>query len=109
MKKLIGAASACVYVGDSDSDRYEMRNRATDRNVRIGYLNLFSGVSGNMLMRAVVDAGVNPSTVITGLESLELDESDSFDAVSNKGICTTGFVAETGAANRIGACIRSSN
>jgi uncharacterized protein (TIGR00299 family) protein len=63
--------------------------------MRICYLDLFSGVSGDMLMGALVDAGVNPSEIIRALDSLNLDAKYSFVPVSKNGIRGTKFVVES--------------
>ncbi len=62
------------------------------------YLDAFSGISGDMLVGALADAGADQAAIIKALASLETGAALSFERVKRCGIAATKFhvaVAET--------------
>jgi uncharacterized protein (TIGR00299 family) protein len=62
------------------------------------YLDAFSGISGDMLVGALADAGADRAAVIDALASLEIGAALSFERVKRCGIAATKFhvaVADT--------------
>ncbi|BDC48722.1 hypothetical protein F183_A10380 [Bryobacterales bacterium F-183] len=59
--------------------------------MKICYLDLYSGVSGDMLMGALVDAGVPREPILAALESFGLEAKFEFVKVRKKGIAGTKF------------------
>ncbi len=57
----------------------------------ICYLDAFSGISGDMLVGALADAGADQSAIISGLESLGTGAALSFEKVKRRGIAATKF------------------
>ncbi len=55
------------------------------------YLDAFSGVSGDMLVGALADAGANQAAIIQGIESLNIGAGVSFEKVKRGGIGATKF------------------
>ncbi len=55
------------------------------RGVRIGYFECFSGISGDMTLGALVDAGVDPGAITRAVESLGLPCSLTFEDVRRGG------------------------
>jgi uncharacterized protein (TIGR00299 family) protein len=49
--------------------------------VRIGYFDCFSGISGDMTLGALVDAGVDPDAILSAVNSLDLPVDLSFETV----------------------------
>jgi uncharacterized protein (TIGR00299 family) protein len=49
--------------------------------VRIGYFDCFSGISGDMTLGALVDAGVDPNAILSAINSLDLPVELSFETV----------------------------
>ena len=54
--------------------------------MRIGYLECFSGLSGDMLLGALVDAGVSPALLQQTAAALDLGATLTFDSVDRSGI-----------------------
>jgi pyridinium-3,5-bisthiocarboxylic acid mononucleotide nickel chelatase len=54
--------------------------------MRIGYLECFAGLSGDMLLGALVDAGVSPALLQQTTTSLNLGATLVFDSVDRSGI-----------------------
>jgi len=66
--------------------------------MRVCYFDAFSGISGDMTVGALVDAGADPGAIIQKLESLGLDAGYEFTKVKRRGIGASKFrvtVAET--------------
>lgn len=59
------------------------------RKVRIGYFDCFSGISGDMTLGALVDAGVEPRAIASAVESLGLPGSVVFETVRRNGFRAT--------------------
>ncbi len=54
--------------------RRKQRPRAEDDTLRTGYLSLIGGASGDMLLAAILDAGVDPAALTGELRKLDLPE-----------------------------------
>ena len=64
--------------------------------MKIAYFDCFSGISGDMVLGALVDAGVDPDALSTELAKLKLDEfSLRFEKVAKHSISGTHVVVET--------------
>jgi pyridinium-3,5-bisthiocarboxylic acid mononucleotide nickel chelatase len=59
--------------------------------MRICYLDTFSGISGDMLVGALADAGADSSTIVEALQSLAVGASVSFEKVKRCGIAASKF------------------
>jgi uncharacterized protein (TIGR00299 family) protein len=59
--------------------------------MRICYLDAFSGISGDMLVGALADAGADSSAIVEGLRSLHSGASVSFEKVQRCGIGACKF------------------
>src|ERR1022692_746332 len=62
------------------------------------YLDAFSGISGDMLVGALADAGADQAAIVDALASLETGAALSFERVKRCGIAATKFhvsIAET--------------
>jgi uncharacterized protein (DUF111 family) len=59
--------------------------------MKICYLDAFSGISGDMLVGALVDAGADCSEISTALHSLGAGAAVSFEAVKRCGIAASKF------------------
>ncbi|MCA1684562.1 MAG: nickel pincer cofactor biosynthesis protein LarC [Planctomycetia bacterium] len=57
--------------------------------MRIGYFECFSGISGDMTLGALVDAGVDPGAIQRAVDSLGLAGSLTFEAVRRGGFRAT--------------------
>jgi uncharacterized protein (TIGR00299 family) protein len=57
--------------------------------VRIGYFDCFSGISGDMTLGALVDAGVDPRVIQTAVNSLGLECELAFETVRRGGFRAT--------------------
>jgi uncharacterized protein (TIGR00299 family) protein len=57
--------------------------------VRIGYFDCFSGISGDMTLGALVDAGVDPRVIQTAVAGLGLDCALTFETVRRGGFRAT--------------------
>ncbi len=58
---------------------------------RLCYLDAFSGISGDMLVGALADAGANQAAIVEALHSLETGATVSFERVKRCGIAATKF------------------
>jgi hypothetical protein len=58
---------------------------------RLCYLDAFSGISGDMLVGALADAGANQAAIVEALRSLETGATVSFERVKRCGIAATKF------------------
>ncbi len=59
--------------------------------MRICYLDAFSGISGDMLVGALADAGADSSAIVDALQSLAAGASVSFEKVKRCGIAASKF------------------
>jgi len=66
-----------------------LRASAPDRSMRIGYLECFAGISGDMLLGALVDAGVSRSILEETARALNIGASLKFSSVDRSGITAT--------------------
>jgi uncharacterized protein (TIGR00299 family) protein len=64
--------------------------------MRICYLDAFSGISGDMLMGALVDAGADPGTIIEALSSLDTGAIFRFEKTMRGSIAATRFLVNGG-------------
>ena len=55
------------------------------------YLDIFSGISGDMFVGALADAGANQEAIIRAIASLEAGASVSFEKVKRAGLGATKF------------------
>ena len=55
------------------------------------YLDAFSGISGDMLVGALADAGADQSAITDAIAALEIGASVSFEKVKRRGIAATKF------------------
>jgi uncharacterized protein (TIGR00299 family) protein len=65
--------------------------------LKIAYFDCFSGISGDMVLGAVVDAGVDPEVLTTELAKLKIDDEFSlhFQKTTKHGISGTQAIVET--------------
>ena len=57
--------------------------------MRVGYFDCFSGISGDMTLGALVDAGVDPRPIQEAVSSLGLPGSVTFETVRKGGFRAT--------------------
>jgi uncharacterized protein (TIGR00299 family) protein len=63
----------------------------------LAYLDAFSGISGDMLVGALADAGADPAAISDAIRSLEIGAAVSFEKVRRGGIGATCYRVEAGA------------
>ncbi len=64
-------------------------------DLRICYFDAFSGISGDMMVGALVDAGADWNALQATLQSLNLGASFRIDKTKRKGIAASKFVVES--------------
>lgn len=62
--------------------------------MRIAYFDAYSGLAGDMITGALIDAGADASTLFAGLESLGTGARFRAERVKRKGIMGTQFIVE---------------
>src|SRR5246127_3487421 len=62
---------------------------AVRASMRIAYLECFSGISGDMFLGALVDAGVAPGLLVRTVEALGVDARLEISRVDRSGISAT--------------------
>src|SRR6185312_10447816 len=55
------------------------------------YLDAFSGISGDMLVGALADAGADPAAITDAIASLDINATVSFERVKRGGIAAMKF------------------
>ena len=69
---------------------YNSRIRPTEQtDMRVAHFDCFSGISGDMTLAALVDAGVDASVIQAGIESLGLPIQMEFEKVKRNGFAAT--------------------
>jgi uncharacterized protein (TIGR00299 family) protein len=64
------------------------------------YLDAFSGISGDMLVGALADAGADPAAITDAIASLDINATVSFERVKRGGISATKFHVLTEETNK---------
>ena len=72
-----------------DSLASDLRQRTYDARGRIAYLDCFSGISGDMFLGALIDAGVPPEVFLTTVRALDLGATLEINRVNRSGISAT--------------------
>ncbi|MCZ2153354.1 MAG: nickel pincer cofactor biosynthesis protein LarC [Bryobacterales bacterium] len=62
--------------------------------MRVCYLDAFSGISGDMIVGALVNAGANQEDLLAGLRSLDTGATYRLEPVKRKGIAATKFYVD---------------
>src|ERR1700733_1280013 len=63
--------------------------RPTTAFMRIGYLDCFSGISGDMFLGALIDAGVSPRVLEDAVTALNIGAGLQISRVNRSGISAT--------------------
>src|SRR5215468_11647723 len=89
--RLCVVRSSEFVVGSSRDFRTRTRNSAlrTTNSMRIAYLDCFSGISGDMFLGALVDAGVSPNRFEQTVASLGAGARLEISRVNRSGISAT--------------------
>jgi uncharacterized protein (TIGR00299 family) protein len=76
--------------------RRKIRKKGETKLVRVAHFDCFSGVSGDMTLAALIDAGVDPEPIRAGIESLGLPVRFEVEKVRKGGFSATALRIECG-------------